>query len=144
MPIGLFCLYSRQRPTLPQSHPCSTIGAGGLNFRVRNGNGCGPSARVTGKLDLNIWQLGALRAMRQIDFALGKFYGQASRPISTRKLRRLLVLHIGPINLVVYQGPSGTLRSGRSHLEVGFALICFQRLSLPNVTTERCSWRNNS
>ena len=25
---------TRQRPTLPQSRPCSTIGPGGLNFRV--------------------------------------------------------------------------------------------------------------
>jgi hypothetical protein len=37
----------RQRPTLPHSLPCSTIGAGGLNDRVRNGNGCGPSAIAT-------------------------------------------------------------------------------------------------
>jgi len=27
------------RPTLPQGHPCSTIGALKLNFRVRNGIG---------------------------------------------------------------------------------------------------------
>src|SRR6266571_3501324 len=40
---------SRQWPTLPHRHQCSTIGAGGLNYRVRNGNGCGPSARITGK-----------------------------------------------------------------------------------------------
>src|SRR5690606_19410936 len=33
----------RQRPTLPQSRPCSTIGPGGLYFRVRDGNGCDPS-----------------------------------------------------------------------------------------------------
>ena len=39
---------SRRRPTLPQRFRCSTIGAGGLYCRVRNGNGCGPSARVTG------------------------------------------------------------------------------------------------
>ena len=26
---------------------------------------------------------------------------------------------------------------------VGFALICFQRLSLPDVATLQCSWRNN-
>ncbi|CAL6446059.1 unnamed protein product [Bathycoccus prasinos] len=26
---------------------------------------------------------------------------------------------------------------------VGFALICFQRLSLPNVATLRCHWRDN-
>ena len=39
---------SRQRPTLPRSCPRSTIGAGGLNFRVRDGNGCFPSAMATG------------------------------------------------------------------------------------------------
>src|SRR5712691_8640100 len=39
---------SRQRPTLPPGDPGSTIGAGGLNGRVRNGNGCDPSAMVTG------------------------------------------------------------------------------------------------
>lgn len=41
--------YSRQRPTLPQSRLCSTIGGRGLNFRVRNGNGCDPSPVTTGK-----------------------------------------------------------------------------------------------
>src|SRR5437764_9146120 len=40
---------SRQRPTLPRGCPRSTIGAEGLNCRVRNGNGCGPLAKVTGK-----------------------------------------------------------------------------------------------
>src|SRR5437773_7033449 len=39
---------SRQRPTLPPGYPGSTIGAGGLNCRVRNGNGCDPSAMITG------------------------------------------------------------------------------------------------
>ena len=40
---------SRRRPTLPDGYPSSTIGAGGLNFRVRDGNGCVPSAIATGK-----------------------------------------------------------------------------------------------
>ena len=39
-----------QRPTLPPSRPGSTIGAEGLNFRVRNGNGCDPLAKATKKL----------------------------------------------------------------------------------------------
>ena len=34
----------RRRPTLPQAPACSTIGADGLNFRVRNGAGCFPIA----------------------------------------------------------------------------------------------------
>jgi hypothetical protein len=32
----------------PIRRPHSTIGAGGLNFRVRDGNGCDPSALATG------------------------------------------------------------------------------------------------
>ena len=39
---------TRQRPTFPQPRSCSIIGPGGLNFRVRDGNGCGPSGLVTG------------------------------------------------------------------------------------------------
>ena len=39
----------RRRPTLPHSRPCSTIGAGELNFRVRNGNGWDLSAMATEK-----------------------------------------------------------------------------------------------
>lgn len=43
---------SRRRPTLPGGLPPSTIGAGGLNCRVRNGNGCIPAAMATGNLAL--------------------------------------------------------------------------------------------
>ena len=35
---------SRRRPTLPGGLPPSTIGAGGLNCRVRDGNGWDPAA----------------------------------------------------------------------------------------------------
>ena len=70
-------------------------------------------------------------------------YGQASRPISTGRLHALLRFHLRPINLVVYQGPLGVLRPGRSNLEVGFPLRCFQRLSGPNIATRRCAWRHN-
>jgi len=30
-----------------------------------------------------------------------------------------------------------------SHLEVGFPLRCFQRLSRPYLATRRCHWRDN-
>src|SRR5882757_9278498 len=36
-----------------------------------------------------------------------------------------------------------SIKDGRSHLEAGFPLRCFQRLSLPNVANQQCSWRNN-
>ena len=54
----------RQRPTLPGSYPPSTIGAGGLNYCVRNGNRCDPSAIATGKL------YSSLSAMRPLTTAL--------------------------------------------------------------------------
>src|SRR5262249_50337763 len=50
--------------------------------------------------------------------------GQAARPISTAKLNASRRLHLRPINLVIFQGPSEGLRPGRSHLEAGFALRC--------------------
>src|SRR5882672_1030822 len=44
----------RRRPTLPRGFPRSTIGSGGLNFRVRDGNGCDPSDIATGILSENV------------------------------------------------------------------------------------------
>ena len=49
------CTRARRRPTLPHDLPCSTIGAGGLNCRVRNGNGCCPSAIATGNASSGPW-----------------------------------------------------------------------------------------
>ena len=40
----------RRRPTLPRPRGRSTIGAVGLNDRVRNGNECGPDALVASEL----------------------------------------------------------------------------------------------
>ena len=37
----------------------------------------------------------------------------------------------------------GTEVPGRSRLEAGFPLRCFQRLSNPNLATRLCCWRNN-
>jgi hypothetical protein len=39
--------FSWQRPTLPGTPVPSTIGAGGLNYLVRYGAGCFPSAKAT-------------------------------------------------------------------------------------------------
>src|SRR6202453_5475160 len=40
----------RQRPTLPHTFACSTIGPAGLNFRVRDGNGWSPRGKITDNL----------------------------------------------------------------------------------------------
>src|SRR6516225_7153296 len=54
--IGLYLC--RQRPTLPHTFACSTIGPAGLNFRVRDGNGCFPRGKITG----NLRRFGGVRA----------------------------------------------------------------------------------
>ena len=73
-----------------------------------------------------------------------EFYGQASRPISTSQLSGLPHLHLWPINLVVYKGSLVHPKvEGIPHLEGGFALRCIQRLSFPDIATQRCPWRDN-
>ena len=39
----------RRSPNLPHTYACSTIGPTRLNFRVRDGNGCDPRGKLTGK-----------------------------------------------------------------------------------------------
>ena len=68
---------------------------------------------------------------------------QASRAISTARLHVLPRFHLPPINVLVSHGPSESYCSGSAHLEGGFPLRCFQRLSLPDVATRRCPWRDN-
>ena len=62
----------------------------------------------------------------------------SDRCISTSQLHALLRFHIWPINPVVYRAPQR-----KSHLEAGFPLRCFQRLSFPNVANQPCTWRYN-
>ncbi len=109
----------RLRPTLPHRLRCSTIGAEGLSFRVRNGTGRFPFA-VTA---VTLWRyLG--RPHPQCLFwggcgcpYLGNCTVDASkdqyclcvvsscRRISTSQLHALLHFHIWPINPVVYWEP---------------------------------------
>ena len=100
----------------------STIGDGELNFSVRNGKR---------------WYLTAI-ATAIYSFERDKRTQERVRAISTDRLRSLPTLHLLPINVVVSHDP---IR--KYHLEEGFALRCFQRLSRPNVDTRRCSWRHN-
>ena len=125
---GLFCELIGRRPTLPHTRACSTIGAERLNFRVRDGNGWDPLARITQSIVALATEY--LTGSGTKHCAKSRFYGQAERAISTGKLNALLRLHIRPINVIVFDGPSeGVVPLGRSHLEEGFALICLQRLS---------------
>src|SRR5690606_25248331 len=55
----------RRRPTLPRPLGRSTIGAVGLNDRVRNGNGCGPYALVASDVDADEPDVGTRSRIRQ-------------------------------------------------------------------------------
>ena len=71
-----------------------------------------------------------------------------------------VLFSVGPLVPVGSRAPRGASTSGlstrssggglsphwgawKSHLEAGFPLRCFQRLSLPNVANQPCTWRYN-
>ena len=139
--VGLSIKIVRRRPTLPHRPRCSTIGAGGLNFRVRNVTGCFPTAKTTETLSNH--QTAQLFAVRELHSRREqKICGQVLGllvPVSSTRYRAStsgLSTRSSPGSLT----PS---RGGRPHLKTSFPLRCFQRLSLPNVANQPCSWRNN-
>ena len=164
-------MYVRRRPTLPQPLGCSTIGAGRLNFRVRDGSGCfpvavaavtlltpfvSPAARCVGWVVgvgfvdaclwwcRFVWCLGCFVTVpRQHGLLVVLGVCVASvRPISTGRLG-IAAVHLRPINPIVCWGPYTLKGVGKPHLETCFPLRCVQRLSLPNVANQPCTWRYN-
>src|SRR3712207_9058783 len=65
------------------------------------------------------------------------------RPVSTGQLHTLRCFHFRPINPLVWAGALPGCPGERPHLEASFPLRCFQRLSLPNVANQPCTWRYN-
>jgi hypothetical protein len=57
-----------RRPIFPKGCPLSIFGAGELNFRVRDGNGCGLSARVTRVLCVWMWSEQIARELNRVRF----------------------------------------------------------------------------
>src|SRR5688572_32861542 len=83
---------SRQRPTLPHTYACSTIGGGRLNFRVRNGNGWDPAPMTTGKL--------AVRGLAPRNAALGRTssHCESSRTILWARTSRRAIQRTKQLN----------------------------------------------
>ena len=157
----------RRRPTLPPRHQGSTIGAVRLSFRVRNGTGRFPHAMTTVTLSRTGnphihtptdktssgggWGLVPVTRephsgrVAQSNFGITHDVGDEVIgrlvPVSSTGLQSLLP-HPAyqPSGLL---GASHTQGVWKPHLEAGFPLRCFQRLSLPNVANQPCSWRNN-
>ena len=125
----------------------STIGARGLNFRVRHGTGCASpamaadqrgtfSARGAGLAPCPQGRTAGLKTTlprRSRGPGSGK---RRARPISAARLSASRRLHLRPITSWSTRG----LTEGRTHLGTGFPLRCFQRLSQPDSATGRCRW----
>ena len=116
-----------RRPALPRGLPRSTIGAGGLNFRVRYGTGCAPAATAAGpraalSKTLLPGPLGRPGGRMALAGTVISQPGRAARagvspgpgPVSGARLRRSRALHLRPIDQVFSLGPrvEGASRGG--------------------------------
>ena len=102
----------------------STIGDGELNFSVRNGKRWFLTA-ITAAVSYLREQTSRFRYSIDPRFIWRiLLIEKVARAISTGLLSPSPNLHILPINVVVSHDPQGKI-----HLEDGFALRCFQRLS---------------
>ena len=129
---------NRRCPNFPGSFPPSIFSARELNFCVRDGYRCILSAIITGFSSI---YLKAVPSKLNNVFQVFKTIWSSPRPISTSQLNALLHLHLWPINVIVSHGSYHFW--GKSYLEGGFALRCFQRLSRPYLATRLCPWQNN-
>ena len=91
--------------------PRTIIGVPCFHFRVRNGIGWFPRALATRQTSITdsgcryeLRVLGALRAGAAVAWVL---YDQAARSISTGRLHVLPRVDRRPINVVIFDGPSG-------------------------------------
>ena len=105
----------------------STIGATGLNFSVRNGKRCTPA------LSSPLISLHTMSKVGTLRCSVG-----SCRAISTARL-----CHLWPYTCGLSTSSSLTALIWKPHLGAGFALRCFQCLSLPYIATLRCGWRHN-
>jgi hypothetical protein len=143
--------YVRRRPTLPRSGPRSTIGAERLSFRVRDGTGRFPLAMVAETL----WRYGPHRRCGDRTSGTAQWTRNRLRAKpATLGMWQVLGLLVPVSYTCCHASTSGlstrwssrgpySIKDGRSNLEAGFPLRCFQRLSLPNVANQQCSWWNN-
>ena len=101
-PRGRSSKVIRRLPTLPGGCPPSTIGAGGLNFSVRNGKRCTPAAMTA-----EIVRGACVEAVAHPQNSIATTSCSKSRPraISTGPLHASLRFHGPPINVVVSHGP---------------------------------------
>ena len=142
---------------------CSTIGAAGLSFQVRNGGWAFPRCYDHHKFWCSTLSPRTLLVVG-VWVDRGLYSGCGTKSLFVCLLSPLRVVwvlfSVGPLVPVGSRAPCGASTSGlstrssggglsphggawKSHLEAGFPLRCFQRLSLPNVANQPCTWRYN-
>ena len=90
LPTELSSHITWQRPTLPHSLPCSTIGAVELNFPVRNGKECFLYAIIT-RFFYYLFSECSLKIAHEFFHTL---FWSSPRPISISQLNMLPHLHL--------------------------------------------------
>ena len=154
---GLAC-WKKAATYSPALH-CSTIGAGGLNFSVRNGKRWDTAAITTW---LGGWlsnKQDSCRKKLRVPRCVCSPFGLAAdwwhrgwcpttrlRCGEVRKFRAISSARLWRRRLytcALSTSSSGTTLMRSSYLAAGFALRCFQRLSDPDSDTRRCTWRHN-
>ncbi len=112
--------------------------AGGPVSSTRRGKGKTAGPRPWRRHGAHVAAVRALRPLRK-EGKKTEAVGQLV-PLGSNALLRF---HLRPIHVVVSHGPPPDKSGWNAHLGAGFALRCFQRLSVPHVATQRCAWRHN-
>ena len=135
-------LSDRQQSILPGRFQPSTFDAWELNCCVRDGNRWGLPAIVTGSQGL----------FRPSKLYRRNYLQKTNSPYLASNQALDGLVPVRSIHCCTYTPGLSTLSSTRrltdlcherSHLGVGFTLRCFQRLSDPDVATQRYAWRHN-
>ena len=128
----------------------STIGAGGLNFCVRYGYRCDPSAIITRIFFYSVSEFPLLKFPQ--NSTMYNFYLQLVPFLFHSGQALDLLVSVSSMDHSTYTPDLSnrssfcsltSFRNGKSHLKVRFALRCFQRLSFPDIATQLCLWRDN-
>src|SRR5690554_3072430 len=120
----------------------STIGAAGLNFSVRDGKRWGPCAGPPNVCDPGNGTC-TFPASNVLCLEVScKDYNRKASSVQVFGQLVPLGCAVACFTPAAYRRRRLRRPAWRPHLEVGFALSCFQRLSLPDVANRRCSWHH--
>ena len=156
-----FWVVLRRCPTLPHPPRCSTIGAVGLSFQVRNGfwafpprydhrkvfHTPPPPGLIGGGCGLSVIRIVVASSAFSFHplFWLGVWVVFSVGPLVPVGSRAHYCASTSGLSTQSSPGGLHTPQVGcrKPHLGAGFPLRCFQRLSLPNVANQPCTWRYN-